>query len=55
MTNYFIYLSGGMQSFGKENFDESNEWRKYCKTALENCESDYRVKVFNPNDYFNFL
>lgn len=54
MQNYFIYLSGGMQSFGKENFNESNKWRKYCKIALGNCESDYRVKVFNPNDYFNF-
>lgn len=48
------YLSGGMQYFGKENFNESNDWRRYCKNALENCECDYKVKVFNPNDAFNF-
>lgn len=54
MNNYAIYLSGGMQSFGKDNFNKSNDWRKYCKNALENCECDYKVKVFNPNDYFNF-
>lgn len=54
MNNYKIYLSGGMQSFGKDNFNESNNWRKYCKNALENCECDYKVKVFNLNDYFNF-
>lgn len=54
MKNYVIYESGGMQSFGKDNFNESNDWRKYCKNALENCECDYKVKVFNQNDYFNF-
>lgn len=51
---YKIYLSGGMQKFGKAGFDKSNEWRKYCKQALECCESEYRVRVCNPNDYFNF-
>lgn len=54
MNSYKIYLSGGMQSFGKDNFNESNDWRKYCKDTLENCECDYKVKVFNPNDAFNF-
>lgn len=54
MRDYIIYTSGGMQSFGKNNFNKSNGWRKYCKHTLENCECDYRVKVFNPNDYFNF-
>lgn len=51
---YRIYLSGGMQKFGKRNFEESNKWRKYCKQALECGESEYTVRVCNPNDYFNF-
>ena len=55
MENYKIYLSGGMQKFGSKNFEEGNEWRKYCKLALETYECDYRVNVINPNDYFNFL
>lgn len=54
MRNYNIYLSGGMQKFGKDNFEEGNKWRKYCKEMLENCECDYKVKVCNPNDLFNF-
>lgn len=54
MRNYNIYLSGGMQKFGKDNFEEGNKWRKYCKNALEICECDYKVKVCNPNDLFNF-
>lgn len=54
MKDYNIYLSGGMQKFGKDNFDEGNKWRKYCKNALETCECDYKVKVCNPNDLFNF-
>lgn len=44
-----------MGKFGKENFDEGNQWRVYCKEALENYECDYKVKVTNPNDYFNFV
>ena len=54
MRNYHIYLSGGMQKFGKDNFEEGNKWRKYCKNALETYECDYKVKVCNPNDLFNF-
>ncbi len=54
MRNYNVYLSGGMQKFGKDNFDEGNKWRKYCKNTLEDCECDYKVKVCNPNDLFNF-
>lgn len=55
MKDYFIYLCGGMGKFGKENFDEGNKWRKYCKQALENCECNYRVTAINPNNYFNFV
>lgn len=55
MTEFKIYLAGGMGKFGKNNFEESNCWRKYCKATLENCECDYRVKTINPNDYFSFV
>ena len=44
-----------MGKFGKDNFEKSNTWRIYCKNTLENCECDYKVKVINPNDYFNFV
>lgn len=55
MRDFQIYLSGGMGKFGKENFEESDKWRRYCKRALENCECEiYRVNVINPNDYFSF-
>ena len=54
MINYNIYLCGGMGKFGKDNFDEGNKWRVYCKNALENYECDYKINVCNPNDYFNF-
>lgn len=54
MKDYNIYLSGGMQKFGKDNFEEGNKWRKYCKNTLETYECDYKVKVCNPNDLFNF-
>ena len=51
---YFIYLCGGMGKFGKDNFDEGNRWRKYCKQALETHECNHKVIAVNPNDYFNF-
>ena len=43
-----------MSKFNKENFDESNNWRTYCKETLQHCECNCNVKVVNPNDYFNF-
>lgn len=43
-----------MNKFGKDNFEEGNKWRKYCIDTLANYECDYKVKVVNPNDYFNF-
>ena len=55
MRDYFVYLCGGMGKFGKENFDECNKWRRYCKQALETCECIYKVTATNPNDYFNFV
>ena len=54
MKKFQIYLCGGMGKFGKDNFEKSNTWRIYCKNTLENCECDYKIKVINPNDYFNF-
>ena len=54
-NTYSIYTCGGMGKFGKENFDEGNKWRKYCKHTLETCEYDFKVNVINPNDYFNFV
>lgn len=55
MKHYNIYLCGGMGKFGKDNYDKGNQWRRYCKQALETCECEYKVLVTNPNDYFNFL
>ena len=55
MRDLVIYTAGGMGKFGKEKFDECDKWRKYCKQVLENCECNYRVKVVNPNDFFNFV
>lgn len=55
MNNYNIYLCGGMGKFGKENFDEGNKWRQYCKQVLENYECAYKVITTNPNDFFNFV
>ncbi len=43
-----------MSKFGKDDFDEGNYWRIYCKTILEEIQCDYKLKVINPNDYFNF-
>lgn len=54
MKNISIYLCGGMQKFGKENFDESNKWRKYCEKTLGSYDGWYKVYVVNPNNYFGF-
>lgn len=55
MKRFDIYLIGGMTKFGSDKFSESNSWRAYLKSALENCHSFYKVHVINPNDYYNFL
>lgn len=55
MKTITIYLCGGMGKFGKDNFEESNNWRKYCKRTIEHCESTYNGITINPNDYFNFV
>lgn len=54
IERFNIYLCGGMGKFGKDNFEQGNSWRIYCKDALSNYESTYSVNIVNPNDYFNF-
>lgn len=44
-----------MGKFGKENFDESNNWRVYCVKAFNECITDYAITTVNPNNFFNFL
>lgn len=49
-----FYLAGGMSKFGKEEFDQCNEWRDYIKNKIENsCNGN--VQCCNPNNHFNFL
>lgn len=53
MKDFQIYLAGGMGKFGKDNFDEGNNWRIVLKNIFENTEK-MNVTAINPNDYFNF-
>ncbi|MDE7308699.1 MAG: nucleoside 2-deoxyribosyltransferase [Lachnospiraceae bacterium] len=55
MKQFNIFLSGGMGKFGKERFDEGNEWRVDLKERLEDICNNYRVHCINPNDYYSFL
>ena len=55
MRTIRIYLAGGMGKFDKDNFEESNKWRTYCKNTRENFEGNYQADVINPNSYFNFV
>ena len=48
------YLSGGMMSFGKDGFDESNNWRKYIKNKISEM-SDGKIACFNPNEHFSLM
>ena len=43
-----------MQKFGRENFEEADKWRRYCKKTLEYCDGIHTVIVVNPNEYFSF-
>lgn len=52
--NKKFYLCGGMGKFGKERFNEVNEWRVDIKNRIEEI-SEGRVRCCNPNDHFNFL
>lgn len=44
-----------MGYFGKERFNEGNDWRVHIKSELESADSIYKVICDNPNDYYNFL
>ena len=44
-----------MEYFGKERFNEGNDWRVHIKRELESADSVYKVICDNPNDYYNFL
>lgn len=49
-----FYLCGGIGLFGKERFNEGNEWRVNIKDLIEHI-SNRKVKCCNPNEHFNFL
>lgn len=57
MTNYFIYLAGGM---GSLSFEEQNEWRVDLKQRFAYYYKSYyksrfyNVVFINPVDYYNF-
>ena len=45
MKDFQIYLAGGMSKFAKENFTESDNWRRHCKYKLID-EENYKELVF---------
>lgn len=49
-----FYLAGGIEDFGKENFNMANDWRTDIKSQIEEI-SEGRVLCCNPNEHFNFL
>lgn len=49
-----IYLAGGMQKFGEKNFDKSNSWRVYIEQQLLEIDYGTKLKICNPNNYYNF-
>ena len=50
MNNYFVYLAGGMTGL---SISEQLNWRLDIKDKLEHYECDYKVKCFNPIDYYS--
>lgn len=50
MNNYFVYLAGGMTGLSLE---EQMNWRLDIKNALESYACDYKVKCFNPVEYYS--
>lgn len=54
MQEFLIYLAGKCNGLTKE---EQNKWRNDIKTYLETIidNTRYRIKVINPNDYFNYF
>ena len=52
MKYWFCYLAGSMSGM---TFEASNHWRTLSKYLLEQIECDYKVRVVNPNTYYNFI
>lgn len=52
MNNYFVYLAGGMTDFINTP-DEMINWRLDVKDKLEHYKCDYKVKCFNPVEYYS--
>ena len=53
MADFFIYTAGGMENV---DWDLQTEYRNKIKNSLEDIHAShtYRVKVWNPPNYFNF-
>ena len=49
-----IYLAGGMQKFGKKDFNESNYWRVHIEQELMKLDCGRQTRICNPNDYYSF-
>ena len=47
-----VYLAGGMTKFGREKYDEGNEWRVRLQEEVEK-QTDY-FQFINPNNHFKF-
>lgn len=54
METLNIYLAGGMQKFGKKDFNESNYWRVHIKQELMKLDCGRQTRICNPNDYYSF-
>lgn len=50
MNNYFVYLAGGMTGL---SFEEQMNWRLYTKNTLESYDYNYKIKCFNPVEYYS--
>lgn len=51
MELFEIYTSGATKNI---EADDSLQWRKVTKACLEHCDTNYKVKVFIPEYYFNY-
>ena len=54
METLNIYLAGGMQKFGKKDFNESNYWRVHIEQELMKLDCGSQTRICNPNDYYSF-
>jgi len=52
MDRFKIYLCGGMSGL---NMASQNEWRVKYKEWLLKQETNYKLTIINPCDYFNFV